>query len=225
MLWGSRIVSQHLFTASYEPDVDRQRSDRVWHVIRAGRVDMLTTWELALAARYGLLSPDDQIWRAGLPRSFVVSEIEGLLPRWPAAVLPELKSPACQPATHQPAYQSLHSERPHQPVMPAPLAKFTLPERPAAHLMQVVPLTAPAAPYPNPHGSGAAAVNASSTSTLRMADSIAHHIVSMLDRYDIKTLDDMTSDLRLRQSSEMTFELAAVSAADHAQSHNRPAFY
>lgn len=59
-------------------------SGRIWHVARDGRViGPLSSFELALAAKDGLLDCCDSIWKPGLPRWFSVVEVDGLLPGEP----------------------------------------------------------------------------------------------------------------------------------------------
>jgi hypothetical protein len=169
---------------SFEPDFSRQHSDRVWHVFRAGRaLGLLTTWELALAAKHGIIAPSDEIWRDGLPRAFAAAEIDGLLPRRNDRYDVESMS-----ERYQRAIGTTSSPRPlSQNVVPTASTGLA-PLRTARQVPDV------------------ATFDPASSSTLRIADSVAHHIVNMLDRYDIHTVDDMTSDQRLRQTSEMTFD-------------------
>lgn len=56
-------------------------SDFVWLVEQGNQqVGPLSTLELALAAKNGMLAADALIWRDGLPRWFAANEITGLLP-------------------------------------------------------------------------------------------------------------------------------------------------
>lgn len=195
----------------------------MWIVDRRGQhVGPFSTVELALAAKNGLLAENDLIWKSGLPAWFRAGEVEGLLP--PAAAEGSRKPAGPFRSNLMAQYAAAIPAGPFAPVHRAAGADFrntsearsrtvVSADAPAANIRAAVATVAPAPASPAAHEPQAAAQSLPATQTpsdgrwtRQYAEQIAHQIVIVLERYEIKTIDDLASNERLRLLAGYTFD-------------------
>ena len=232
---GGCVVSQ-LNRAYFPPDrASRARLDASWIVNRRGQlIGPFSSIELALAAKDGLLGNDDYIWKAGLSDWFRAGDVEGLLtsrgprsrstvsersyrnltsfysaaipraehtkfedrsPKRPEAAVARSNGIVAQaPVAQTQAAQFLSQSYDHDRRIRETALRIAEPATVAPSMMMMS--AAPAAVAPAGEGSV----------TRKIADRIALEIILMLDRNEVRTLEDLASNARLRQLAGVTFD-------------------
>jgi len=188
-------------------------SDKVWFISRAGSLlGPISTWELALAAKYALLAPSDRVWKPELAHWVVVGEVAGLLPQSQAqatlGLAVEPQRPAVEP--HRPAVEP---RRNSEAVSAKVESRDLVSSPPSSYWPDIAAL-------PDNAASEAQSIVEDKVSvTRRLAETIALQVVQMLDRYKVKTFDDIATDERLRQLTGLTFDalpLAVRATLNHS---------
>ncbi|MEQ1697880.1 MAG: DUF4339 domain-containing protein [Hyphomicrobiaceae bacterium] len=223
--------SLNYFAVAEPPD---PHSERVWLVDRHGqRAGPLSGVELAFAAKNGLLDENDFIWKSGLPCWYRAAEIEGLLPKSARTETTQSEPAIGSGATRQeqpartgitgyysaarPLIDGAHTAKKEattaDPAVgrptPASLRMEKInPRSPVPHSPPIVQSRMAAAPAQEAAKESSQLANGpdQDSVTRKIADSIAHEIVVMLDRNNIKTVDDLTSNDRLHQLAGFTFD-------------------
>ncbi|MEZ5857275.1 MAG: GYF domain-containing protein [Hyphomicrobiaceae bacterium] len=191
-----------------------------WLIERGGtRIGPFSIVQLALAAKTGLLEPHDKIWQPGLARWYAAGEVPGLLmsaPQPPLPPMPRLPAPEPRPAIalhRDAATPAPNSTRP--PAQPATAPRFPLPALPTLHHapglgLPPLPTITPAAPE-----LAAMLAEAVSPTTVAMpagtttewiAEGIARKIIVILELQNIRTLDDLASDEKLKSLAALVVD-------------------
>lgn len=269
-------MSHHSSVAARIVPGSEGETERAWLVVAAGRrFGPLSTLELAYAARHGIVTGDCLIWRDGLPRWFLASEVAGLIPddvaHWSPALerhrssnplLPDasqrrgaispyaLASPGTGPRSYEICTFD-DSGRPTLDLVAVPEAAASVVPNAAPEVMPEVVPAAPAsagssprqslaiiaasdsrqaallidtlrrcearadnelAPYFSTIEPGAGDTVGSHSVTRRIAEMIAQQIVILLKRNDIDTIDELTSNTRLRSLATVVYDAVPATA-------------